>query len=81
MNNPIQIATKLRSNGFTVLKTTEIEYDVDGEVAITDEVSVQVGDNYMNVVKSLDNGNSFKFYRNTNSIKNIISDINSALGK
>jgi len=79
MNNPIQIATKLRSNGFTVLKTTEIEYDVDGKIDITDAISVLVGEHYMCVVKSLNTSTAFKFYRNTNNIQSIIEDLNKAL--
>jgi len=54
-----QVAKFLELQGIKAISVSEANQSEDGEVKITDTVSIQVGSNYIIVVKQ--NGNSFTF--------------------
>lgn len=76
------IAKKLRAAGVPVLEVTEGDYDLDGEIKITDRVSVQVGTlkPYLSVGCWSIDGESMSHYpeRTLRTFDRLLDDINKA---
>lgn len=75
-----EVAEKLKAAGIVVTKVAEGDYNEDGEVTITDRVTVQVGyfSSYMHVVQQLDD-ETFQFYPEAPDVPTLVADIRKAL--
>lgn len=79
-NTAKHIAKILRDNNIPVISIIEIDNDGDSEVLVTSKIHVQVGRNYMAVVREKMNG-EFEFYKPAIGIDTLIFDVNHALVK
>ncbi len=68
------VATKLGEHFKQEFEFTEASDVVDGEVAIDQFLSVQVGHNYLILTETL-NDNKIKMFPERKSIKQLVSDI------
>lgn len=76
-----EVAARLKALGFPVLSVSEPSDIEDGEVVITDRVHIQVGYNYVNVVKqSGEEANlAFEFSEAAPTYEKLVADLRVAL--
>lgn len=74
-----QVRDALRIVGVKTGKVTEADDQCDGDVEITDAIHVQVGYDYVCVVKKLDN-DTFQFFDNRDKLDDLVNDIKRAQG-
>tara|TARA_R110000868_G_scaffold85716_1_gene240941 strand:+ start:3373 stop:3624 length:252 start_codon:yes stop_codon:yes gene_type:complete len=73
------IAVSLRRRGFPVLAVTPIEIEQDGEVSVTDDVGVQVGETYLIVGKWVDERTAIQHWPTRTRMADIEADLRNAL--
>jgi hypothetical protein len=71
-----QVAADLRAAGFKTIRISEPEDEVDGEVAVSETVHVQVGFSHCGVVH--DKGDEFEFYPEATSFAALHRDLKTA---
>lgn len=76
-----QVAKRLKALGFKALSQSEPNFDEDGEVKITEFVHVQVGFDYVNVVRQEGEGDdlAFQFYPAAATYEALAEDLRTAL--
>lgn len=76
-----QAAIRLKALGFEALSVSEPNDEEDGEIKIFDMVHVQVGYDYINVVKQHGEGDdlSFEFFDAAPSYEKLAEDLRAAL--
>lgn len=82
--NAANVAKKLKNLGLPILKVTEGDESLDGEIEIMPLVAVQVPTygNSLNVVLQSADGKEFSFYpeRKARDIDTLVADIRKAMG-
>ena len=79
------VAQRIRAAGIEVKSHSEGDESLDGEVTITDRVSVQVGffENYLevNLMRGTGDDIEFEHYGHTTDINKVVEDIRKALSE
>lgn len=73
------IAKALQKFGFPVVSTSPWTRAEDGEIVVSEAVSVQVGNGYLNIVKAENAGTEFRFWPARRSIELALDDLRAAL--